>query len=33
MNSRYYRQPQIIIIDSNIVLALITDKCNWKFEE
>ena len=30
MSSRYFLQPQIIIIDSNVVLALINDECNWK---
>ena len=30
MSSRYFPQPQIIIIDSNIVLALINNKSNWK---
>ena len=33
MNSRYFTQPLIIFIDSNIVLALINDKGNWKAGE
>ena len=33
MNSRYFTQPLIIFIDSNIVLVLINDKGNWKAGE
>ena len=31
MKSRYFSQRYMIIIGSSIVVALINDKCNWKF--
>ena len=33
MNSRYFPELQIIIIGSNIVVALVNDKCNGKVGE
>ena len=33
MNSRYFPEPLIIFIDSNIVLALTKDKFKWKVGE
>ena len=33
MGSRHFSQLYIIIIGSNIIVALINDKCNWKVGE
>ena len=33
MNSWYFPRLQMIIIDSNVVLALVNHKCNWKNEK